>query len=257
VGVIPLLLVGLLRVKLRETSAWLEARRGGVVPERVPFREVLTGPYRREAILVSALAFLVNLAMLAGIYWFSYFAQQERGFTKGRVGLFLAVGYPLGITGYFVAGWLSDRVGRRRTGVVFILVGMVCGIALYQSSDHTLMFVLLVLSVFFGIGINPILGAIVTELFPTEIRATAVAFARSVFGTLGGTIGPFVAGHLAGGGYGFVGSLGDGVSLVILAYAPAALMLLRLPETMGRDLMRLGHDPDPGAARASTEERAV
>lgn len=256
VGVIPLLLVGVLRLKLRETSAWLEARREGVVPERVPFRDVLAGPHRREAILVSGLAFLVNLAMLAAIYWFSYFAQQERGFTKGDVGLFLAVGYPLGISGYFAAGWLSDRFGRRRTGVVFMFVGMVMGIALYQSSDKNVMFVLLVLSVFFGIGINPILGAVVTELFPTEIRATAVAFARSVFGTLGGTLGPFIAGHLGDKGHGLVGSLGNGVSLVILAYAPAAWLLLRLPETAGRDLRHVDDPPEQTGVGTPTQERA-
>jgi putative MFS transporter len=255
VGVIPLLLVGLLRFKLRETGAWLEARREGVVPERVPFRDVLAGPHRGELILVGAAAFLIHFAMLGASYWFPFFAQRERGFTSGDISVFLAVGFPLGIGGYFAAGWLSDRLGRRRTGVAFMLAGVVFGVALYQLTDRTEMFVCLVGSVFFGLGITPILGAVITELFPTEIRATAVALARSLFGTLGATIGPFVAGQLADKSHGIVGSLGDGVSLVILAYLPAAVLLLRLPETAGRDLVHLDHPQDRSGAGAATGEQ--
>jgi MFS transporter, putative metabolite:H+ symporter len=253
VGVVPLLLVGLLRFKLRETGAWLEARREGIVSERVPFRDVLAGPHRREMILVSAAAFFIHFAMIAATYWFVLFAQQERGLSRGDVSTYVAIGFPLGIAGYFVAGWLSDRFGRRRTGVAFMLAGVVCGIALYQTTNRSQMFVSLVLSVFFGVGITPILGAVITELFPTEIRATAVALARSVFGTLGATVGPFVAGQLADPRHGVVGSLGDGVSLVILAYLPAALLLWRLPETMGRDLTHLDRPPrESGQSGATT-----
>jgi MFS transporter, putative metabolite:H+ symporter len=253
VGVIPLLLVGLLRFKLRETDAWLEVRSEGAVPERVPFGAVLTGPYRREALLVSAVYFFAHVGMIAGIAWFPLFAQQERGFSAGDVSTFLSIGFPLGITGYFVAGWLLDKIGRRATGVLFMLIGMVCGIGLYQVTGKELMFVFLVLSVFFGLGVTPILGAIVPELFPTEIRATAVAMARSIFGTLGATLGPFVAGQLGDRTYGPAGSLANGVSLMILAYLPAALLLLKLPETRGRVLLHMdllpphAHADEPAA----------
>jgi putative MFS transporter len=243
VGVIPLLLVGLLRFKLRETSAWLEVRSEGAVPARVPFREVLTGPHRRDTLLVSAVYFFAHVGMIAGIAWFTLFAQQERGFSPGDVSTFLSIGYPLGIAGYFVAGWLLEKIGRRRTGVLFMLLGMVFGICLYQVTSKDLMFVFLVLSVFFGLGVTPILGAIVPELFPTEIRATAVALARSVFGTLGATLGPFSAWLLGDRSFGPAGSLANGVSLMILAYLPAALLLLKLPETRGRVLRHMDHPP--------------
>ena len=243
VGVIPLLLVGVLRFKLRETKAWLEVRSEGTVPKRVPFREVLTGPYRREAVLVSAVYFCAHVGMIAAVAWFPLFARQERGFSRGDVSTFLSIGFPLGIVGYFVAGRLLDRIGRRMTGAVFMLLGMAFGIALYQVPSKELMFVFLVLSVFFGLGVTPVLGAIVPELFPTEIRATAVALARSVFGTLGATLGPFFAGTLGDRIDGPAGSLANGVSLMLLAYVPAVLLLLRLPETTGRDLSHMDRPP--------------
>lgn len=251
VGVIPLLLVGLLRFKLRETSAWLEVRREGIVPKRVPYRAVLTGPHRREVVLISAVYFFAHLGMIAAIAWFTLFAQQERNFSPGDVSTFLSTGYPLGISGYFVAGWLLDKIGRRRTGVLFMLLGMVVGIGLFQATSKEQMFVFLVLSVFFGLGVTPVLGAITPELFPTEIRATAVATARSVFGTLGAMLGPFIAGHLGDRSYGPVGNIGDSVSLMLLAYVPAALLLLRLPETTGRDLTHMDHPAHEGGQGAA------
>jgi putative MFS transporter len=245
VGVLPLLLVGILRFKLRETVRFRELRSEGGVPERVPFREVLGGPYRRQALLISAVYFLTHVGMIAGIYWFTFFAQRERGFTPADVSTFLVTAYPLGMLGYFAAGWLQDRIGRRITGSFFMVAGMALGISMFQVSGKPAMFLFLVLSVFFGLGITPILGALAPELFPTEIRATAVALARSVFGTLGATIGPFVAGQLADPGHGLVGNIGDSVSVVLLAYLPAALLLWRLPETRGRDL---AHVQAPGSA---------
>jgi putative MFS transporter len=246
VGVVPLLLVGLLRFKLRETRAWLEVRSEGAVPARVPFREVLTGPHRRDTLLVSAEYFFAHIGMIAGIAWFTFFVQQDRGFSPRDVSHFLSIGYPVGMSGYFVAGWLLEKMGRRTTGVLFMLLGMVCGIGLYQVTGKGAMFVFLVLSVFFGLGVTPVLGTVVPELFPTEIRATAVALARSIFGTLGAILGPFFAGILGDRDYGPAGNLANGVSLMILAYLPAALLLLRLPETRGRVLTHMDH-PRPQA----------
>jgi putative MFS transporter len=246
VGVIPLLLVGLLRFKLRETSAWLEARREGVVRRRVPYREVLTGAYRHEVLLLSAVYFFAHIGMIAAIAWFTLFAQRDRGFTPADISTFMLVAYPIGMTGYFVAGRLLDRIGRRRTGVLFLLAGMVFGIALYQIPGKGPMFGFLILSVFFGLGMTPVLGAIAPELFPTEIRATAVAMARSVFGTLGATLGPALAGILGDRETGPLGSLANGITVVLLAYIPAAILLLRLPETRGRDLTHV-HGEEAGA----------
>ncbi|MGH2687294.1 MAG: MFS transporter [Actinomycetota bacterium] len=247
VGVIPLLLVGLLRLKLRETGAWLAARKEGVVRARVPYREVLTGPYRREVVLLSAVYFFAHLGMIAAIAWFTLFAQRDRGFTPADISTFMLVAYPMGMTGYVVAGRLLDRLGRRPTGVIFLLAGMVFGMALYQVPGRGAMFVFLILSVFFGLGMTPVLGAIAPELFPTEIRATAVATARSVFGTLGATIGPALAGILGDRATGPLGNLANGVTVILLAYIPAAILLLRLPETRGRDLTHVRED-DVGLA---------
>ena len=105
------------------------------------------------------------------------------------------------------------------------------------------MFPAMILAVFFGFGVNPVLAAVASELFPTSIRATAVGVVRSVFGTIGGIAGPVTVGILADPRVAerfptlpVLGDLGSSVSLAVLANIPAVLLLRALPETAGREL---------------------
>src|SRR5206468_5967761 len=91
----------------------------------------------------------------------------------------------------------SDLWGRRRTGTLFMLAGMASGVAAFQAHGRVPMFVALTCAVFFGLGGNPVVSTLASELFPTEIRATSVAVARSVFGTLGASSGLLAVGLLA------------------------------------------------------------
>lgn len=243
IGLVPLVVVGALRLKLRETTRWLQSRAAGTGLSRVPMLQAVRQADRKILWRVSALFFLSHFALLAGLAWWPYYAEVERGFSEVNKTILLAGAYPLGVPGYFLAGKLQDRYGRRPTGLVFFIAGLTFGIAVFQVSTPAVMFPLMTMAVFFGMGVSPVLNAVAAELFPTEIRATAVAFVRSIFGTLGAIIGPFTVGLMADRAAGellpslpFLGQLGDSVSIAILMYIPAAMMLLRLPETAGREL---------------------
>lgn len=236
IGLAPLLLVALLRLKLKESNRWLKARESGEGLERLPIRSIIAGGYRRLLFQVSALYFLTHLALGAAAIWWVFYARVERGFAGSSVNLVLSVAYLLGVSGYLVAGRLQDRIGRRKTGAVFLVAGAGFGVGIFQVGDLTLMAPLLVFGVFFGFGVSPVLGALATELFPTHMRATAVGFSRSIFGTLGAVIGPILVGFLADSEIGLIGNVGDSVSVVALMYLPAALLILLLPETANRDL---------------------
>lgn len=251
IGLIPLLVVALLRTKLRETQRWLQARRGEGGPKQ-RMREALRLADRTVLRRVSALYFLSHFALLGAATWWPYYAQVERGFSDASRTLLLAGGYPLGVVGSLAAGRLQDRFGRRQTGVLFLVGAMVFTIAVFQMDGPKEMFPALALAVFFGLGVAPVLNAVASELFPTGIRATAVAFARSVFGTLGGIAGPLVVGQLADrrlaeafSSIPVLGNLGNTVSVAALIYLPAALMLFRLPETAGLELESISEPAGP------------
>lgn len=261
VGLIPLVVVGFLRLKLKETERWTTARAEGSTLSHHKIRQLLHQADRSIIWKVGALYFFSHFALLGAVTWWPFYAGVHLDFSDATITLLLGVAYPLGVTGYYLAGRLADRYGRRTTGTLFLFVGMVFGIAVFQISDPTLMFPALVLAVFFGFGMNPILAAIASELFPTALRATAVAFVRSIFGTIGGIAGPITVGVLAGASAAqrfpsipLLGHMGDVVAVVALMNIPAAIMLWKLPETAGTELENIGtgsprpgEQPEPGA----------
>lgn len=252
IGLIPLLLVGLLRVKLRETRRWLDARAAGENIRRLPLAAIVKIADRVVLFRVCALYFLTHFGLLAASYWWPLYAQRQRGFSDEAFTILLVGAYPLGVAGYFVAGRLQDSFGRRRTGALFLLGGIAFAAAVFQLTTPGWMFPALALAVFFGLGSNPVMNSVVSELFPTEIRATAVALARSIFGTLGSIAGPIAVGLLADAGmsrkfpgWPVLGNLGDCVTVASLALIPAALIFLKLPETAGVELESM----EPGRPR--------
>lgn len=249
VGLIPLLLVALLRTRLRETKRWLEARQG-LVKSKQRIIDSLRQADRKLLRRVSALYFLSHFAQLGAATWWPYYAQVQRHFSDSSRTVLLAAGYPLGVVGSVAAGKLQDRFGRRHTGIAFLLGALLFTGAVFQATSPGSMFPPFALAVFFGLGVVPVLNAVASELFPTEIRATAVAFARSVFGTLGAITGPFVVGQLADRRLTNVfpwlpvaGNLGRTVTFISFAYLPAAILLFKLPETAGKELEAISDLP--------------
>jgi MFS family permease len=243
-GAIPLVAAAPLRTRLRESRRWLEAKARGERLRRTPVRLVLAGAYRQRLLVVSGMLFCFNFAVLSGAAYWTLFARNERGLPANTANAFLAAAVVIGLPGYVLAGRLQDRWGRRRTWTLFMLAGTAFGIAAFQVHGRGPMLAALAGAVFFGLGGTPVINAVSSELFATEIRATALAIARSFFGTLGASAGLFLVPRLAS-QQGLIGSYGNALALAGLALIPAAVLLNRLPETAGRELEDLALDP-PG-----------
>ena len=101
-----------------------------------------------------------------------------------------------GILGYASFGFLADFFGRRPT-IVFYNVGAVAsGLVLYLAlGTHTYYPYMLVIFGFFVFGVFSGHAIYLPELFPTHVRATAVAFCNGT-GRLITSFGPLVAGLL-------------------------------------------------------------
>jgi putative MFS transporter len=150
----------------------------------------------------------------------------------------------MGAAGYVVAGRAMDRWGRRPTLVLYQAVGALFGASAFQLDAFAVLVPVLVVGIFFGLGGGAVTGALSTELFPTEVRGRAAAWARNAFEIPGAILGPLIVGYLGDQRTGAIGSIGDSASLIIAAAALPVLLLtlLSIPETRGVDLSALGRE---------------
>ena len=178
-----------------------------------------------------------------GTYWTCYvwlpkFLQNQFHQPVGRSALWILTAQSGQLLGMLLFGHVADRYGRRQAYTAYSIL---TASALYALAFHwhwllpqTGLFWTVMFSMGVGAGCTAGFGALLAELFPTEVRnfamGTAYNCARGVQFFAPMVVGWFVA------GYGVRGGLG--VPLV-LALATATWVWV-LPETRRRDLARIG-----------------
>jgi MFS family permease len=101
-----------------------------------------------------------------------------------------------GIVGYIAFGYIADLIGRRATIFIYSIGTLVVGLYLFLGvSSYAPYPVLLLIYGFFVVGIFSGHAIYMSELFPTHIRSTAVAFCNGS-GRIFTSFGPLVAGLL-------------------------------------------------------------
>ena len=138
----------------------------------------------------------------------------------------------LGTAGVIVGGRMADLVGRKRTTFTAMVAGLVGGVAFYTQDSGWVLAPAIFLATL-GLGmLTPALASHRSELFPTRVRATAAGWITNV--AIGGSIAGFVVGAL------IVDEVGLPKTITSLAggLLIAMLLLTRLPETRGMDLVR-------------------
>lgn len=237
VGLVPLVLLSLFRRRLKETGRFEAAKASGeVVGERTPFLEPWRARYRRNLVLVGLFHMIRSIPLFGSTAWWAFYAERERGFTSGEIAFFIICAYGLGCVGYYLCGRCMERFGRRATANVYVLGAVGFAILLFQTTSKPVSFVALLLAVFFGLGMAPVMSAFATELFPTHIRGASAAWIRNLFEIAGYVFGPAIVGILGDHATGAVGNVGDTVSLLMVLQLPMLWLLRYLPETKGREL---------------------
>ena len=243
---VPLLVVAVGRRQLDESRAYLHMARTRASQPRRSFNQVVAGaftiwrgPERSRVAAVATIALLQGLVSAGIIGWWTYYAEHERHFGTGTAGFYFAGAALFSVGGYLLCGVLMDRIGRRPTAALYVVLAVACSIATFQVTNRWVMLPFLMGTAFFGIGVAPVLSAFASELFPTEIRAQASAWIRNGFGNAGSAIGPAIVGVLGATG-GPLGNIGAAVSVLSLAYlGTLPIVWLAIPETRHMSL-------DPG-----------
>lgn len=233
VGVVPLIVVFFIRTSLKETKRFALVR--AAAPKGPSFGEMLWRPYRKKVILVALLWCFMYLGYTAVYTFYTTFAIEERGLTVQQVSLIAAIAFTLGLGGFIIAGRLMDSWGRRPTAITFFAAGGISTALVFQAPKALLGPALVVL-IFFMTSYLTICSTYTAELFPTRLRASAVAWTNNTLGRIGMVLAPTIVGILAGP----LGGVGPAVSLMgLFPLLCAVLVFFFLQETKELELEQI------------------
>jgi MFS family permease len=130
--------------------------------------------------------------------------------------------------GYTLFGFLADRFGRRPVFLTFVLGAAVLTPVYGQWGRHQTALMLMGPPIgFFGHGFFSVFGAMLAELFPAPIRATAQGLCYNI-GRAASALAPFTIGALAD-RFG----IGSALAFTAVFFAAGGALMFRLPETKG------------------------
>jgi MFS family permease len=255
IGVLPALFVLWIRSGIPESQPWErsnESRRrararqqgGAILGEeeqaltRFTLVELFVDPQsRRRAVLVFLLSLTTTLAWWGITTWVPPYigsAAARASLPAQQWASYAGMTYNLGaILGYASFGFLADRFGRKPVTMVFFAMALVLTPVLFLwTEDLGLLLLVAAVNGYFSLGQYSWMPVWLPELFPTRIRATAMAFAFNAPRFIA-FLGPLLAGQLIVyfGGFGYAATIVATIYLLGLAAAPF------LPETRGRPLM--------------------
>jgi MFS family permease len=253
-GVLPALLTLWIRRSIPESRLWEEtdARRRAVrsrqrsgetlgASEQALARFTLFDLFtdrtvRRQTVLV----FLMSLSTTVGFWGISTWVPPFVGGIAAASGLapeqgasYAGMAYTFGsVAGYVSFGFLADAYGRKPVTIVFFVLALILTpVLFFWTRDLSTLLALACVNAFFSNGQYTWMPAWLPELYPTRMRATALAFVFNGPRFIA-FLGPLLAGTIIVqfGGYGQAAMALALVYLVGIAATPF------LPETLGKPL---------------------
>ena len=232
VGVLPALFTIWIQQRIEEPRIWQSAAPAD--------RGRLSALFKPEIVRVTAAIALMNSCCLFAWWglngWVPAYlhlspAQGGIGLSSATMSWFV-IAMQVGMWfGYVTFGFMADAIGRKRTYVIYLLTAAVLLPIYGILRVPTVLLLLGPFVAFFGTGYFSGLGALVAELYPTAVRATAAGFCYN-FGRIASAAAPYTVGSVAQ-------SRGFGLAFGIAgaAFLLAALAWVWIPETRNRELI--------------------
>ncbi len=227
-AVVPLVVVVALRNWVEEPSRFMVAQAAGKHP--TPVLGAVGPLYRARLSVLCLIAFAISV-ITGPANSFVFLYAQDVVHQKGYVSALMVVAAgAFGLVGLLAGRWLADHLGRRPTGSLAMVAVALAPTLAYSGSSAALV-VGYVLGVLAGGILAPALGALLTELFPTSVRASVTGWSLTA-GVIGAVVGLVFFGAVADVGNRFAVA----AALTFLpAGAIAAVLFWLVPETKGRE----------------------
>ncbi|MCU1246911.1 MAG: major facilitator superfamily 1 [Acidobacteria bacterium] len=232
VGALPAVAAFFIRRGVEEPEIW--RRRDMAVS--TSWLDIFSAEYRRRVVIATIVASSVLVAFWGMTSWLPAFlatpvAKGGAGLTLTKSSEWLILLQVGAFLGYTTFGWIADRIGRR-PAFTFFMIAAAAVLPLFAFGVRSRLTLLVIgpLVGYFGHGYFSLFGAMLSELFPTRIRATAQGFCYNS-GRFVSAAAPFTIGAAA---------QRYGMDVVLAAdalfFALGAVLVWLLPETKGAEL---------------------
>lgn len=234
----PLLAVGLLNwFSWQNTLLWIAgicavlglaflAFRGvGAFAGERPVPSMLGPVVRTRSFWVMIFLFACGMGAQVGVYsMLPLYMTSQRGLETGSANTLLGLANISPLAMVFVSGWITDRIGERRTMAVFLFLAGVFT-ALTGALTGTGMKVSIFLMAAFAVGFFPPAFKALSRIVQPNYRSLAAGFGPPLAFLLGGGLLPTGLGYM---GQVFTFGLGITIAGVVIAVGSSATLLLKL-----------------------------
>jgi MFS family permease len=230
-GAAPAALAFFIRRNVAEPEVWTTRK-----AQPAQWTAMFRGEYLYRTFIATMLASSVLVAYWGVTSWLPAFLASSMaqggaglGITKGAAWLIvLQIG---AFFGYISFGWIADRIGRRLAFTLFMICAtIVVPIFAFGARSPMTLLIFGPLVGYFAHGYFSLFGAMLAELFPTHIRATAQGFCYNA-GRLASAAAPYAIGAAAA-----KHGLGFSIAADATFFALGAILIWLLPETKGTQL---------------------
>ena len=183
------------------------------------------------SLAMTILCSVQNFGYYGVMIWLPNYLCGRFGYSLTQSAIWTAVTVGGMIAGIWIFGHVADRLGRRPAFVIYMLGAAVLVIAYSRLTDAI---ALLVTGAIMGFFVNGMLGgygALMSELYPTEVRATAQNVLFNLGRAIGG-LGPVTVGAVTL-WWGFPVAI---ALLALLYLLDLIVLLLFIPEKRGAEL---------------------
>lgn len=234
VGVIPAVFAFWVRKGIKEPEMWKQSKKNKKAKDdKVDIKQLFNSPKK--------LGITIGLIIICGVQNFGFYGvmtwvpsalANEVNFSFGDTTVWSVVTTVGMVLGIIVFGILADKFGRKPA---FIIFQILCALGIWVYFQFTTPILLILFGAVLGFLVNGMMGgygAIISELYTTEVRSTAQNFIWNIGRALGG-LGPLTIGAMA-----LHSSLTSALGLISGVYVIAALaMIFLVPETKGKQIV--------------------